>query len=159
MFVLLLLLHWAGTGHSSRAQCNSVATKLRRSSFFEDFWPKIHLLLKIFDSLNILEEIPILEGQIPKNVRLQSIFQIRRFFVFGPFSIFVATLAAPKLSVCEWNKYSFQHHPKSNKIQLGYNSGVIHVHLAWCIRGIIKTSIITLWCSSHTTQRLHWFIL
>ena len=62
----------------------------------------LSILLKIFGSSNIFEEIPIFEGlrrffKIPKNLRLrlQSIFQIRRFFVFvfGPFSIFVATLS------------------------------------------------------------------
>ena len=34
-------------GLTSIHQSNSVATKLRRSSFFEDFWPKIHLRLRL----------------------------------------------------------------------------------------------------------------
>ena len=62
----------------------------------------LSILLKIFGSSNIFEEIPISKGlqrifKIPKNLllRLWSIFQIWRFFVFvfGPFSIFVATLS------------------------------------------------------------------
>ena len=40
---------------------NSVATKLRRSSFFEDFWPKIHLRLRpISKSRRIFEASKIL---------------------------------------------------------------------------------------------------
>ena len=41
--------------------CNSVATKLRRSSFFKDFWPKTHLRLRpISKSRRIFEASKIL---------------------------------------------------------------------------------------------------
>ena len=63
----------------------------------------LYMLAKIFDSSNIFEEISIFEGlrrffKIPKNLRLclRSFFWTRRFFVFGPFSIFVATLLCSK---------------------------------------------------------------
>ena len=71
----------------------------------------LSIILKIFGSSNIFKEIPIFEGlrrffKIPKNLRLRlrSIFEILRFFVFvfGPFSIFIATLTLtpnPKLDL------------------------------------------------------------
>ena len=53
----------------------------------------------ILQPFNPILNLYIFEGlqrifKIPKNLRLRSIFQIRRFFVFvfGPFSIFIATL-------------------------------------------------------------------
>ena len=59
----------------------------------------LYILAKIFNSLNIFEEISIFKGlwnflKILKNLRLclYTFFWTRRFFVFGLFSIFVATL-------------------------------------------------------------------
>ena len=62
----------------------------------------IHFPLKIFASSKIFEEFTIFEDlrrifELTKilHIRLRSIFRIRRIFVFvfGPFSIFVATLS------------------------------------------------------------------
>ena len=74
------------------------------SDNFSQYIPfRLHIFLyieaKIFDSSNIFKKISIFEGlrrffKIQRNLRLWSFFWTQRFFVFvfGPFSIFFATL-------------------------------------------------------------------